>query len=109
LPTIASDGRSWWIVCYLSDDRKTEVVFLRSDDGGATFRLDRTLATRNIPHDLIRLWGSALMLYVDDVAHIGDYIGISATRERVAAVFILPESDLPTSTATAWVATKDAR
>jgi hypothetical protein len=107
LPALACDGRSWWLIAYLSDDEMTDVVFLRSDDGGATFALDRTLAQRSIPLELIRLWGSALMLYVGDVAHVGDYIGIAATADRVAAVFILPEDDVPTSTATAYVAIAD--
>jgi hypothetical protein len=103
LPTITSDGNEWWIVCYLADDEQTEVVFLRSQDG-ARFEQDRTLATRKIPLDEIRLWGSALMLYCGDVAHIGDYIGCAGTPDRVAAVFILPETDEPLSTATAYVA-----
>ena len=108
LPTIASDGNAWWIVGYLSDDEQTRAVFLRSDEGGH-FELHDTLATRSFPLDEIRLWGSAMLLYCHDVAHVGDYIGISATPERIAGVFILPETDEPLSTATAYVALVDPR
>jgi hypothetical protein len=108
LPAVASDGESWWLVCYLADDEKTEVVLLRSGDG-AQLELERTLATRAIPVDRIRLWGAHELVYCHDVAQTGDYIGIGATPERVAAVFILPETDEPTSTATAYVATEETR
>jgi hypothetical protein len=94
-------------VCYLADDDTTDVVLLRSRDG-ERFELDRTVATRAIPVDQIRLWGAHELVYCDDVAQTGDYIGIAATSSRVAAVFILPETDEPTSTATAYVATAKA-
>jgi hypothetical protein len=93
-------------VCYLADDEKTDVVLLRSGDGEC-FELDRTLATRSIPLDQIRLWGAFELVYCEDVAQTGDYIGIAATASRVAIVFILPATDEPTSTATAYVATRE--
>jgi hypothetical protein len=107
LPAIASDGGAWWIVCYLANEEKVDAVLLRSADG-TTFELDRTLATRSVHLDRIRLWGTHAMVYCDDIGQIGDYIGIAATPSRVAAVFILPETDEPTSTATAYVATVKA-
>jgi hypothetical protein len=106
LPALATSGETWWIVTYLADDEKTDVVLLRSDDG-RRFTHHATLATRGIPVDQISLMGTFLLRFVKDVAPVGDYIGISAVGNRVAASFILPENDDPGSTPTAYVGVLD--
>lgn len=107
LPALTTDGRSWWLVCYLADYERTDVTLLRSDDG-TSFDLAATLATRPFGVDNISLWGSHLLAYCDDVAHPGDYIGIAATPSHVASAFILPETEDPISRATAYIAIEDA-
>ena len=53
--------------------------------------------------------GNFLLRFCDDIPQIGDYVGIAATGSRVAAAFVLPESDRPNSRATNHVALHDMR
>jgi hypothetical protein len=92
------------MLAYLADSRETRVSLLRSDDGGKRFELDRVLATRPFPADEISLMGSYLLRFADDIPQIGDYVGIAASPSRVAAAFVLPETNNPTSRATVYVA-----
>jgi hypothetical protein len=49
--------------------------------------------------------GSFLLRFCDqDMAQVGEYVGIVAAGTRVAAAFVLPETDDPTSAATVSVA-----
>ncbi len=122
LPAITSDGKSWWILAYLADSEQTRVVLLRSGDRGMSFRLDRvlaaravrfnlerTLAKRTIPVGEFSLMGTFILRNCDDIAQAGDYVGVAAVGSRIAAAFVLPETDKPTSRATVHVAIADVR
>jgi len=104
LPAVTSDGDTWRILTYVADEELTRVVELTSAAMEPRFELDRVLAARAIGVDDISLMGSYLHRLCDDVAGIGDYIGIAAAHSRVVSTFILPATDLPTDTATAYVA-----
>jgi hypothetical protein len=104
LADATADGDRFWIVAYLADDASTRVVLLVSDDGGRTFARHETLAERPIAVDDISLNGNYLLRHCTDVVQVGDYAGIAAAGGHVAAAFVLPENDDPTSTPTAYVA-----
>jgi hypothetical protein len=104
LPAVAADGEAWWILTYLSDDVETQVVLLRSDDGGRIFAPDTTLARRAIRVDDIYLHGNYTLLRCADVARVGDYVSVVAHESGVVAAFVLPETDDPVSRTTAYVA-----
>lgn len=108
LPVVTTAGPRWWLLTYLADDQGTSVVLLRSDDG-RRFELDRTLATRPYPADEISLMGSYLARFCDEIPQIGDYVGLAATKARIASAFVLPETVEPTSRATVHVALSDVR
>ncbi len=109
LPTITNNGKTWWIITYLADDEGTRVALLRSDNGGESFTVDSILSKRSFTADKASLMGSALARYCDDIPQAGDYVGVSAVGSRVAAAFVLPESSVPTSRATVYVAVNDVR
>jgi hypothetical protein len=104
LPAIAGDGDRWWILAYLADDTSTEVALLEWEDGETSFRHAATLARRPIGVDEIYLHGGYAFRWCEDVVQVGDYAGIAAAGATLAATFVLPESDDPRSTATAYVA-----
>jgi len=106
-PIVASQGTRWWILTYHADGRETRVSLLRSDDGGKRFELDRVLARRPFPADEISLMGSYLARFADDIPQIGDYVGLAVSKSRVASAFVLPETNVPTSKATVYVALSD--
>jgi hypothetical protein len=104
LPAITSDGERWWILTYLADDTSTEVALLVSEDGGLSFKHSATLSRRQFGVDDIYLHGGYSLRFCDDVVQVGDYSAIAAAGPTLAATFVLPESDDPRSTTTAYVA-----
>jgi hypothetical protein len=107
LPAAFGDGERWWILAYFADDDQTRVVLLRSDDNAQTFVLDCEIDQRPIPVDEISLLGAYLLRFCDDTPQIGDYVGLAAAGNRLAAAFIFPETDDPSSPETAYVALLD--
>src|SRR5262249_34556930 len=73
LPAVASNGETWWILAYLADDEQTRVVLLRSDDGGDSFELERTLASRAIPFRIEHTL-TTRPLPVDEISLQGSYL-----------------------------------
>jgi hypothetical protein len=103
LPAVAGDGRAWWILAHLADDEATEVVVLRSTDGGKTFVRDRSLGRRPVQVDDIYLHGNYALYRCADVVRVGDYSSIAAAGGRVLAAYVLPSTDDPLSPPATYV------
>lgn len=106
LPAVAANDQGLWVAGFRSD-KKTEVVLYRSIDRGATFQEYSILASRNFGADsiCIDLAGKA-QCRVNMLAHNfnpGDYMGLSATGNRVAAAFTFPLGNDPVQFATTYV------
>ena len=53
--------------------------------------------------------GWYLLRFCDDIPQVGDYVGVTASGSRVAAAFVLPETNSPSSRATVYVALREVR
>jgi hypothetical protein len=103
LPAVAGDGEAWWILTHLADDDGTEVVLLRSTDGGQTFARERTLDRRPLSVDDIYLHGNYILMRCADVVRVGDYSSIAAAGGRLVAAYVLPSTDDPLSPPATYV------
>jgi hypothetical protein len=102
-PAVASGGGRWWTLAYLATEGRTDVVLLRGDRAGTSFTVARTLASRPLGADDVYFHAGYLAAHCSDVANLGDYMGLAAEGSRVAAAFVLPETDDPLSTPTLYV------
>jgi hypothetical protein len=85
----------------------TEVVVLRSDDDGRSFRNRRTLARRQLPVDKVYLHGGYLQRYSEEFVQLGDYVVLAARGDRVVAAFPFTESEDAAATVAVYVSVID--
>ncbi len=110
-PAVAASTTGLWVLAYKTD-KQTDVVLYRSTDGGKSFALYQTLASRlygvdkvciGLAHDTPCRYQPALGRFAGG----GDYIGLSAVGNRVAAVFGLTLGNDPVQFATNYVKVLD--
>ena len=110
LPAVAANDQGLWVAGFRSD-KKTEVVLYRSTDRGATFQQYSVLASRNFGADSICIGVVAdekcRFTTVEHKFTPGDYMGLSATGNRVAAAFTFPLGNDPVQFATTYVKVLD--
>jgi hypothetical protein len=107
LPAVAATATHWYVLTYLAGDTSMEVSLLRSPLADLRFQRHHTLARRGFGLHDISLNGNYALRRCDDIAQVGDYVGLAAHETRVAAAFVLPESDDWASTTTAYAAVRD--
>jgi hypothetical protein len=97
-PAVAANASGIWVASYRADSAALAVRLHRSTDGGRTFTLHATLATRPFGIDRFCPAPSApcrRTLEETGAYFPGDYIGIAAGRDRVAVAYALPDRDDP--------------
>jgi hypothetical protein len=88
LPAAAFQRERLWVASYVSDNARTRLVLVASDEGDATFGAPRTVGSWNLGDDDICAphppdCGS-------EQTFIGDYIGIVAAPESVSVAYVAP-------------------
>ncbi|MEZ4585583.1 MAG: sialidase family protein [Gemmatimonadales bacterium] len=104
-PALASGAGATWLLGYHGDSTLTRVVLFRSEDGGRTWREFRELARRGLGVDRFCLAAGAACRRTEPgtVFFPGDYFGLDAGPERVAAAFVLPAEERPDALPTVYV------
>jgi hypothetical protein len=91
-PSLAVNRQGVWVLAYRADADTTAVVLYRSTDGGRTFTVHRVLGSR--PFGLARFCpspgGDCRRAPADSVFFMGDYAGLAASDDRLAAAYVLP-------------------
>lgn len=106
-PAVAASATGLWVLAYKTD-KQTDVVLYRSVDGGKSFSPYQVLASRSfgVEKVCIGLAHDTPCRYQPAVGRFsggGDYIGLSAVGNRVAAVFGLTLGNDPVQFATNYV------
>jgi len=104
-PITAASRSGWWLLGYLGDSSVTRVMLYRSTDGGRTWKEFRELARRALGTDRLCLAAGApcRKAPLGTVFFPGDYFGLDAADDRVAAAYVLPVDDRPDGLATVYV------
>jgi hypothetical protein len=105
-PAITANSSGLWLLGYRADSAATKVNLYRSQDGGRSFELHATLATR--PFGIASFCPAAgapcRRAPADSgIFFPGDYFGLSPGPDRVVAAFTLPEGDEPSGRSTVFV------
>jgi hypothetical protein len=110
LPAAAANESGLWVLAYKTD-KQTDVVLYRSVDGGRSFTPYQVLGTRTYGvKDVCIGLGYDVLCRFDALGHkfnAGDYIGLSAVGNRVAAAFTLTLGDNPEQFATTYTKVLD--
>ncbi len=99
---VAAGAGGFWLLTYHADGATTEVRLHRSIDGGRTFERFRVLGSRPFGH------GALCFATVPDCGPTagrffpGARAGLAAAGDRVYAVYLLPDGDLPDGRPTAF-------
>lgn len=101
-PAVASTGDTWWLLNYDSDSIETRVLLSRSTDGH-TFTVRDTLARVRLSS--AEFCQSAMLPCRRDLQKFtpGDYIKLAATKNELAAAYVLPRLGDPEARAEMWV------
>ncbi|MGE0551914.1 MAG: sialidase family protein [Gemmatimonadales bacterium] len=104
-PALASGAGATWLLGYHGDSTGTRVVLFRSKDGGRHWSEFRELARRGLGVDRFCLAAGAACRRAEPgtVFFPGDYFGLDAGTERVAAAFVLPAEERPDALPTVYV------
>jgi len=104
-PALASGAGATWLLAYQGDSSVTRVVLFRSDDGGRHWTEFRELARRSLGMDRFCLAAGAPCRRADPGTMFfpGDYFGLDAGHDRLAAAFVLPAEDRPDALPTVYV------
>jgi hypothetical protein len=105
-PAVAASKSGLWVLAYKSD-RQTDVVLYRSVDGGKSFSQHQILGSRTFGVDEMCIGqGYDVLCRFDTLGHKfnggGDYIGLSAVGNRVAASFGLTLGNDPVQFSTIY-------
>lgn len=94
-PTTAAHGADTWLLAYRTGSDSTAVVLYRSPDGGANWREAHVLATRAVgaARFCIAAGAPCRRAPEGEAFFPGDYFGLAAAADRVAAAYVLPEGD----------------
>lgn len=101
-PAVAWRSDDWWLLNYEADSTATTVLLSRSTDGHS-FTVSHTLA--RVPLTRIEFCQSAMLPCRRDLQKFtpGDYIKLAATRNELAAAYVLPRLGDPEALAEMWV------
>ncbi len=95
-PALAANPRGIWVASYRADSTSLTVRLHRSVDGGRSYAVFDTLASR--PFGLDRFCPAPAAACRRTLGQTraffpGDYVGIAATKDRVVVAFALPTDD----------------
>ena len=103
LPAVAANRHGIWVLSYRADSAMVSVRLHHSTDGGRSFAISQTLATRPFGLDRFCPAPSAPCRHTlaeTGAYFAGDYVGISAAPNRIAVAYALPETDDPKARST---------
>ncbi|MBM4186067.1 MAG: hypothetical protein FJ206_02030 [Gemmatimonadetes bacterium] len=97
LPALAAAGDDVWLAALLATPDSVALGLFRSVDDGGSFTLAQKLAARPFRRDLLCLASAAPCRRTppDRVYFPGDYLGATATPNRVVVAFPMPEGTHP--------------
>ena len=105
-PAVVGTEHGWYLMLYLVGAARTEVALFRSIDGQAFSRIATLSAADGLGIDRTCVaTATACRRTRKDGFAIGDYVTLSAAGSRLAAAYVLPRSNAPTSGAAIYVTT----
>lgn len=105
-PAVAANPSGIWVVSYAADSATVSARIHRSVDGGRTYQLYQTLASRPFGLDRFCPAPSApcrRTLNQTGAYFPGDYVGIAAANDRVVTAVALPEGNDATGRSSIFV------
>jgi hypothetical protein len=110
MPAVAANDQGLWVLAYKTDTQ-TDVVLYRSTDSGKSFKPYTVLASRPFGSDKMCIGSvsdyKCRFVQSKFMFSPGDYVGLSAEGNRVAAAFGFPLGNDPVQFATTYVKVLD--